>query len=102
VQPTGRSRAVGLAVFDLVAPYLGDVVMLGVDDTLARKRGLKMFGTGMHHEPLLSSRGKAITNWGHSWVMLGVIVELFAVHRRQAARSRGRRRRTANSHALQW
>ena len=68
--------AVGLAVFDLLAPYLGDVVMLGVDDTLARKRGLKMFGTGMHHDPLLSSRGKAITNWGHSWVMLGVIVEL--------------------------
>ena len=68
--------AVGLALFDLLAPYLGDMVMLGVDDTLARKRGLKMFGTGMHHDPLLSSRGKAITNWGHSWVMLGVIVEL--------------------------
>jgi hypothetical protein len=67
--------AVGLAVFDLIAPYLGDVVMLGVDDTLARKRGLKMFGAGMHHDPLLSSRGKAITNWGHSWVMLGVIIE---------------------------
>ena len=50
--------------------------MLGLDDTLARKRGLKMFGTGMHHDPLLSSRGKAITNWGHSWVVLGVIVEL--------------------------
>jgi hypothetical protein len=68
--------AVGLALFDLVAPNLGDVVMLGLDDTLARKRGLKMFGTGMHHDPLLSSRGKAITNWGHSWVVLGVIVEL--------------------------
>lgn len=68
--------AVGLALFDLLAPFLGDVVMLGLDDTLARKRGLKMFGTGMHHDPLLSSRGKAITNWGHSWVMLGVIVEL--------------------------
>ena len=68
--------AVGLALFDLLAPCLGDVVMLGVDDTLARKRGLKMFGTGMHHDPLLSSRGQAITNWGHSWVMLGVIVEL--------------------------
>jgi hypothetical protein len=35
-----------------------------------------MFGTGMHHDPLLSSRGKVITNWGHSWVVLGVIVEL--------------------------
>jgi hypothetical protein len=68
--------ALGLAVFDLIEPFLGNVVMLGLDDTLARKRGLKMFGTGMHHDPLLSSRGKAITNWGHSWVVLGVIVEL--------------------------
>jgi hypothetical protein len=68
--------AVGLAVFALAEPFLGDVVMLGLDDTLCRKRGLKMFGTGMHHDPLLSSRGQAITNWGHSWVVLGVIVEL--------------------------
>jgi DDE superfamily endonuclease len=68
--------ALGLAVFDLIQPFLGNVVMLGLDDTLARKRGLKMFGTGMHHDPLLSSRGKVITSWGHSWVVLGVIVEL--------------------------
>jgi len=68
--------ALGLAVFDLIEPFLGGVVMLGLDDTLARKCGLKMFGTGMHHDPLLSSRGKVITNWGHSWVVLGVIVEL--------------------------
>jgi len=68
--------ALGLAVLDLIEPYLGSVVMLGLDDTLARKRGRKMFGTGMHHDPLLSSRGKAIMNWGHSWVVLGVIVEL--------------------------
>jgi DDE superfamily endonuclease len=68
--------ALGLAVFDLIQPFLGSVVMLGLDDTLCRKRGLKMFGTGMHHDPLLSSRGKVITNWGHSWVVLGVIVEL--------------------------
>ena len=54
--------ALGLALFDLIEPFLGKVVMLGLDDTLARKRGLKMFGTGMHHDPLLSSRGKAITN----------------------------------------
>lgn len=68
--------AVGLAVFALAEPFLGDVVMLGLDDTLCRKRGLKMVGTGMHHDPLLSSRARAITNWGHSWVVLGVIVEL--------------------------
>jgi len=67
---------VGLAVFDLLQPFLGEVAMLGLDDTLAHKRGLKMFGCGMHHAPLLSSRGKAITNWGHSWVVLGVVIEL--------------------------
>lgn len=64
----------GLVVFDLMLPWLGDTVLLAGDDTLARKRGLKMFGVGMHHDPLLSSRGKAITNWGHSWVVLGVII----------------------------
>ncbi len=52
------------------------VVMLSIDDTLARKRGLKMFGRGMHHDPLLSSRGYKVTNWGHNWVVLAVIVEL--------------------------
>ncbi|REJ65462.1 MAG: transposase [Planctomycetota bacterium] len=68
--------AVGLAVFELVAAWCGDTIFVAIDDTLARKRGLKMFGVGMHHDPLLSSRGKVITNWGHSWVVLGVIVRL--------------------------
>jgi len=68
--------AVGLAVFDLIRPCWGKVFMLAIDDTLARKRGLKMFGCGMHHDPLLSSRSKAVMNWGHSWVVLGVVVEL--------------------------
>ena len=69
--------ALGLAVFALIQPRLDNgPVMLGVDDTLARKRGTKMFGTGMHHDPLLSSRRTTVTNWGHSWVVLGVIVQL--------------------------
>jgi hypothetical protein len=67
--------AVGLAVFSLVESWLGDGVLLALDDTLARKRGRRTFGVGMHHDPLLSSRGKAVMNWGHSWVVLGVIVE---------------------------
>lgn len=69
--------ALGLAVFRLLEPLLDkDTIFLALDDTLARKRGLKVFGVGMHHDPLLSSRGKAITNWGHSWVVLGVVVRL--------------------------
>jgi SRSO17 transposase len=68
--------ALGLAVFRVVEPLLAkEKILVAIDDTLARKRGLKVFGVGMHHDPLLSSRGKAITNWGHSWVVLGVIVQ---------------------------
>ena len=67
----------GMAVFALILPLLGSdgLVLLGIDDTLARKRGLKVFGVGMHHDPLLSTRKTAITNWGHCWVVLGVILK---------------------------
>jgi len=34
------------------------VIVLTVDDTLARKRGLMVSGTGMQHDPLMSSRAK--------------------------------------------
>jgi hypothetical protein len=68
--------AVGLGVFDLVEPWLGDAIMLGVDDTLARKRRLKIFGFGMHHDPLRSTRSRPVTTWGPSDVSLGVIVPL--------------------------
>ena len=65
----------GLAIFDLVEKVLPATILLSVDDTLAKKRGLKMFGTGMHMDPLLSSRGYKVTNWAHCWVVLSVIVE---------------------------
>jgi hypothetical protein len=67
----------GLAVFTLLLPWVGPGnVTLTLDDTLARKRGLKVFGVGMHHDPLLSSRKTAVVNWGHSWVLLCVVVRL--------------------------
>jgi hypothetical protein len=67
----------GLAVFERMLPLLGVIVFLAVDDTLCRKHGRKrMFGVGMHHDPLVSSRKTAVCNWGHSWVILGVVVPL--------------------------
>ena len=67
----------GLAVFSLLEPWLDeDMILLAIDDTLARKRGLKTFGAGMHHDPMISTRKTAVTNWGHDWVVLGVIVRL--------------------------
>lgn len=65
---------VGLAVFDLVTGGM-TVVFLAVDDTLLPRRGLKIFGTGMHRDPLLSSRGHTVTRWGHCWVVLCVVIE---------------------------
>jgi hypothetical protein len=66
----------GLLVFDLLEPLCPkDSILLAGDDTLCRKRGLKVFGVGMHHDPLLSTRKTALTSWGHSWVILSVILE---------------------------
>lgn len=68
--------AFGLAVFRLIEPYLDEdqPVLLSLDDTLARKFGLKIFGAGMHHDPLQSSRGHKVMRWGLNFVVLCVIV----------------------------
>jgi hypothetical protein len=66
----------GLAVMGL-ALSLGDgggAVLLAMDDTLARKHGKRVFGVGMHHDPLISTRETTVTSWGHCWVVLGVVV----------------------------
>lgn len=65
----------GLIVFGMIEPYLSSTCLLSLDDTLAHKRGRKMYGTGMHHDPLLSGQGQVITTWGHKWVVLAVIVQ---------------------------
>ena len=65
---------IGLAIFDTVESCCGEVVMVGIDDTLARKRGLKIYGAGMHHDPLRSTRSLPVVSWGLSYVSLGVIV----------------------------
>jgi DDE superfamily endonuclease len=51
----------------------GDIVA-GADDTLCRQRGLAIFGTGMPHDPLLSSKSRTWVSWGHDWVILSLII----------------------------
>lgn len=46
------------------------IIELAVDDTLCRKRGLTIYGTGMHHDPLISSRAMKLVSWGHDWVVI--------------------------------
>lgn len=46
---------VGLAVFRILKVWLEEQpVLLAIDDTLAAKRGLKVFVAGMHYDPQLS------------------------------------------------
>ena len=59
-------------VVTILAP--GSTLQWAVDDTLCRKRGLTLYGTGMHHDPLISSRAKSLVSWGHDWVVLCLLV----------------------------
>jgi DDE superfamily endonuclease len=67
----------GLIVFLLLKVLLPQgTVALSLDDTEAHKRGRKVYGVGMHHDPQLSTRKQPVLTWGHSWVVLAVIVSL--------------------------
>lgn len=52
------------------------VIVLALDDTLCRKRGLNLFGAGMHHDPLLSSKKVKLVSWGHVWVVVTLVISL--------------------------
>ncbi len=64
--------AVATSLLATLAPK--GLVCLAVADTLWRKRGLSLFGAGMHHDPLISSRAKALVSWGHDGVVLCLLV----------------------------
>ena len=66
------SMALAKMVVTILAP--GAELLWAVDDTLCRKRGLTLYGAGMHYDPLISSRSKALVSWGHDWVVLCLIV----------------------------
>jgi len=51
-------------------------LLLAGDDTLCRKRGLNLYGAGMHHDPLISSRALKLVSWGHDWVVLCLLLPL--------------------------
>jgi hypothetical protein len=59
-------------VVSIIAP--GATLLWAVDDTLCRRRGLTLYGAGMHHDPLLSSRKKPLVSWGHDWVVLCILI----------------------------
>lgn len=58
----------------IATSYPTGAIPAGFDDTLCRKRGLTIFGTGMHYDPLISSRAKKLVSWGHDWVVLAILI----------------------------
>ena len=59
----------------LVAAFVPEgIISLAVDDTLVRRRGLTVYGAGMHYDPLISSHAKTLVSWGHDWVVLSLVV----------------------------
>ena len=66
------SMCLAKMVVTILAP--GATLFWAVDDTLCRKRGLTLYGAGMHYDPLISSRAKPLVSWGHDWVVLTLIV----------------------------
>jgi SRSO17 transposase len=68
----GLSLAIAKLVVRILTP--GATLLWAVDDTLCRKRGLTLYGAGMHHDPLISSRAKPLVSWGHDWVVVCLLV----------------------------
>jgi DDE superfamily endonuclease len=59
-------------VVSLITP--GATLLRAVDDTLCRRRGLTLYGAGMHHDPLISSRQRPLVSWGHDRVGLCILI----------------------------
>src|SRR3954454_2778224 len=92
-------------VVTILAP--GATLLWAVDDTLCRKRGLTLYGAGMHYDPLISSRAKSLVSWGHDWVVLCLILVdpfwaptkvfalpiAFRLYKNHQGRTKGKKRR---------
>lgn len=107
--------------FDVLNMYLawlvvralcpGGTLLWAVDDTLCRKRGLTIYGTGMHYDPLISSRAKPLVSWGHDWVVLCIVIvhpwwaptKVFALpiaerlYRNRQGLTKGKKKKTASA-----
>lgn len=70
--------AIGHVVLEGVLKFLpaDAALVVAVDDTLNRKTGKRIWGAGMHHDPLLSTARRATFSFGHNWVVLSMQLAL--------------------------
>ena len=62
----------------------GEPIRLALDDTLAAKKGVNVFGIGSHLDAVRSTRLRRVFTFGHCWVMLTVLVPVPFCERRWA------------------
>ncbi len=69
---------IGLCLLKLVLALVpkDEVVTMPLDDTLGRHTGKHIRAAAMHHDPLLSTRAKAVFHWGHVWVVLAIVIRV--------------------------
>ncbi len=70
--------SLGLCLLRLVLTILppDEPIVVPLDDTLGRHTGKHIRGASMHHDPMLSTRAKAVFHWGHVWVVLSIAVRV--------------------------
>jgi len=62
-------------IVERLVPSHAPIVIAG-DDTLHAKGGALFFGSGVHRDPLTSTRSRAQFQHGHCWVVLCIVVRL--------------------------
>lgn len=67
----------GRWMFERLVPFLGDgAIPIVIDDTLAPKKGPRVFGIGSHLDAVRSTRRHRVFCFGHCWVVLAVLVRV--------------------------
>jgi hypothetical protein len=74
---TWEPDRLGYWLFERLQRFLGDgAVQVVVDDTLAPKKGARVFGIGSHLDAVRSTRRRKVFCFGHCWVVLSVLVRV--------------------------
>ena len=69
--------ALGQTLFRLLGPMLSlSWIELALDDTVAQKRGIRVFGASVHVDAVTSTKKRKNLVRGHCWVELGVVVNV--------------------------
>lgn len=65
--------ALGRVLLEMILAFVPDgPLVVAIDDTLSRKTGKRIWGAGMHHDPLLSTGKRKFFSFGHNWVVLSI------------------------------